>query len=1684
MGRIIARVVGTWDWDEALHLRHEKGTAEGGRFMKRGAKRGAPLSDRKTVVTKVAATNDPAVLEQMRLKGRMISPGDPDAMWSPPGGWTATEAEEHPEFPPGKKWGSYAGKHIRVGNRITLEGREWEVTQISMGHIIIDEASGEKAKVESRIIEPLDIPDLLEKAEPGSPKTKVIGNQGAQGVGSEHSTVRVISPYNEPSTHDPTLAKPEKSKFTAAQWAEFGKAEQLHYIDLMARYGEWKNKAPIEAMVKNILAEFDSEIVGMVKSGHISQYGSSSGGTLSLASYSGSPAKLAKREQAMDLQHRLRDVIAWDTYNRLKAPDIALFHGSDHGPSWWRKLIKKPNGRIFSGLSQSWKVTSGKFGSNKVATPTSIRHIVLATNVTNWVNSGYLKEYEMAIIPQQVVDETRTIFFNWHQELSPEASKWLTNITSSAPKPGSLIETLRDHMKNGGDLPITVDPDVTMNPSNLPSPPNEALEAMDEYAEILPPITSSQYAVAALGKDHKLPWSKVDDDGNPIPEQANEAGIKAGDFMLGLKGTLYWIGPDPNDSFGLRYHKIVPDGKGGLKWQNESHNFEGGGGNKYFFLAGNVPPIKPKDAPGFDPKAWQFAAEEPMKVKDMDDGDVFKVDGVAYQKIGKAGDFKTNILDLESNNEGTVNSNFKTTRMLPSGEMTTAKLQPAKGMSLPIEGEKHIVTSVKKDGMVSVKPVKQGGKVFQVPPDDPVLDNLFDPKDWTVADDKEPLSNLKVGDIFHGGLGKTIRPYRVIEKEGSKVHWENLDTGEKGWNLQKKKVSVLNPVDGTPGDADKTVEPPPVPKATGISAGGAKLLSDEQPLSNLEVGDHFVGTNPLNKDAPTSKAVFEVTDKTTPHKPKVKAVMDSSGKILHGDQSTAKQATVSAEKKVYKVENVYDKPPIGSTDPDKPETQAQTEAPKQAATSSGYKMLPSGWEALEEPKEVKDLFDGTLFQASVTGQPPTGSKAVYQMVGEEENPQGQFKVRAVVNAAGTSLGTSGHISLLNGDFTAFVVKPGQEGLPVADFTPAEKEAVKEKAGAIIDKAISDAAGWPGSQSTPTPVALGEMAENFPPYVKAYIPYGDTDTVSAGSLKPGDWIADDTGAKFLVLNTDPGLDFVVVKRNGSTKPGEPLHATKPDGSPRMVYKIPEGKQAPPKGEIVVEAEDLETLDFASVTPFKAIWGSGGKYKHHRIDELPEGMVFKDKDGKKFKVQAAGTEVVISDGVDNFRADPSLRVRAYPGEEMKTPNPPVFAPNMYQKAEAPKDSVIHNDAVHKALALNKNGWSIGTIAELVDGGGEGTLVTFDDDEGDGVWEIVEFTPTSAGQGLAPQVQLMNAQGETKETGPGTVPVSYLHPPENLGGPLESWGEVPMTATPAVLNSLMAETEETLVNLLEKDGIPQEVYYEYKGQTFALIPPPKDMLGITPPKHLAILPSGKTVEIGDPKNLPKNWNKTNHTIFTVPTKVFVNPVEIDTSDDLPFSAEPQPFPKQAAAAAPVQTLSALAQSDEFEVDGTPFAVVAHSQATDTSYIKNTETGLIKGLVSNTPTEQLLWQDWSKPNVDTEQAQDDLIVNEVGTGSDPGHAVLLLAAEKFLDSPSALASVQPADIEPYGSIWGSGGKYKHEKVGLLEPGAKFTGKGSNGEYILVKSIGGGQVLVWKPDAAMFLKMNANDRVREAGQG
>lgn len=709
----------------------------------------------------------------------------------------------HPRWPKGTP---KAGQFMRVGEHfIGADGKEWQIAHIVRGKVISHRVGVGYKDAETGIFQSEKegdkhvIKDAKQEATP-----KPLSPKETPGK-SLNTGVATVSPYVDHGTHDPSITMPENSPISEDEWARFGQIEQEHYSEVMQRFGKY-SPGKAKSLIDESYSDYDAEIQGIVKTAYKHQYGGSSGATLSLASIyngfknlmPGAKAKKlkelnAQRQKALELQGRHKDVIAWDLYNRTHSPDVAVFHKDDkHDTNYWQGFIDKDK-PILSGLSQSFKFGANHdFGAVTLATPVSIRHVLMSTYSAQPVPGETHFDWELEIaIAEQLKLDKRSITFNLHN-LSANQSKWLMGETN-APASGSIIERFQEALNSGEVLPTPAAPaDIEMQGASQKlwiDPPPEAAEATQQFTDKLPPITDSPYNAADL--DKTLPWANKDAAGNPVATVAKESDLKPGDFMMGLKGTLYQIVEDPGDptGFGLRYEKIVNG-----KFTGEGWNFEGGGANLYYKLDlhFDLPDPKEKDQKKtdlFDPHAWVNGPDAAF-LQTFGKGDKFKVNGIPYEVVTQLSGANTQIKDLTDGKIGTINNDYKAHKLVsvegyvPGEDVDAPKLKPQKGMTFAHEGVKHTVTTVLKDGTVKAKP--SGGKTIAVGADDADLETLYDPKAHKIGG-KVAAGDLEKGDLFHGGKGSAHRPYVVIDKTGGAIAWKSLDTGEEG-NFTKAKI--------------------------------------------------------------------------------------------------------------------------------------------------------------------------------------------------------------------------------------------------------------------------------------------------------------------------------------------------------------------------------------------------------------------------------------------------------------------------------------------------------------------------------------------------------------------------------------------------------------------------------------------------------------------------------------------------------------------------------------------------------------------------------------------------------------------------------------------------------------------------------------------------------------------------------
>ncbi|HET6573357.1 MAG TPA: hypothetical protein VFG68_07135, partial [Fimbriiglobus sp.] len=183
-------------------------------------------------------------------------------------------------------------------------------------------------------------------------------------------------------------------------------------------------------------------------------------------------------------------------------------------------------------------------------------------------------------------------------------------------------------------------------------------------------------------------------------------------------------------------------------------------------------------------------------------------------------------------------------------------------------------------------------------------------------------------------------------------------------------------------------------------------------------------------------------------------------------------------------------------------------------------------------------------------------------------------------------------------------------------------------------------------------AKGSVMQHKGEVAVPYEQLGPGDETTLGKLKVGDqFTAEPGGALYEVVS--PPADAESDATVAPVVPGGGLgNATSEGAIPgKVVYLHAKGSgtklsDLPLPESAVVDASQLQDANAHPSTPlvgYASKWGSGGKYQHHRIQEMAAGTVFRDKDGNVWKVKQPGANAVITDGDKNFKVNGELRGR---------------------------------------------------------------------------------------------------------------------------------------------------------------------------------------------------------------------------------------------------------------------------------------------------------------------------------------------------------------------------------------------------------------------------------------------------------
>jgi hypothetical protein len=686
------------------------------------------------------------------------------------------DESKHPRWPKGS--GKKAGEFMRVGEHFISGGKEWEIAHITHGKVYAHLAT---AKISETQTKAFDVAHGGMTAGEQHPHVPNVQHTLPTATGKQHATghkygadVTIVDPYVDASSHDPSIAKPANagSPKTGAlmsdeEWQRFGRLDQEHYVDLQEHFGEW-SPSKTKKLMNATYAQYNSTIADMVKNAYDSQYGSSSGYSLSLLSGIVNKAKglfsgeQAKREKAKQLVAEQKAIIQWDLYNRTRSPDLTIFHRSHDSASFWTPYLKGEH-PIFSGLSQSFSYgASGPsmFGPNALMTPIAIRHVMLATYVAHPLNSSTMAgELEVATDFQLKLDPKRSRILMGNA-LTSNQKTWLSSMTDQ-PAGGQVAEQIAAAIDSGEILPTApAPPNLVMNAhaQAWTAPPAAAFHDIEKMQGA--PVPHEQvsvgdaiikdgapYVVASIEPDGTIHGSLTEGAtsamigwGAPqtvsiaphedvgMAESVYTMKVQPGDYVMGLKGTKYVLVSNPDEpKLGMQY----------VKADGSSWPLAGGDGKKFYKLAGHYD-LPKSEAAGAQEFSLGDYVHSPDKefIGKLPSGTKILLAQNAYEIGEPAGGGFVHVTQLETGNAGMLNDDFQTSYLVPVSEADAHAAKMA-------------------DKQAAADALKASAKIAHVAATSPAPPahanaetNPLDVKSMVEIGHNIPIAKMAVGDVF------------------------------------------------------------------------------------------------------------------------------------------------------------------------------------------------------------------------------------------------------------------------------------------------------------------------------------------------------------------------------------------------------------------------------------------------------------------------------------------------------------------------------------------------------------------------------------------------------------------------------------------------------------------------------------------------------------------------------------------------------------------------------------------------------------------------------------------------------------------------------------------------------------------------------------------------------------------------
>ena len=1026
-----------------------------------------------------------------------------------------------------------------------------------------------------------------------------------------------------------------------------------------------------------------------MKAAYASQFGSSSAFTIGfhqiyqhlLGSHDQAALEQArdKYEACKLTQDAAARAIQWDLYNRLKSPDVAIFHKSGDGPGWWNTNILSGTSPAFSGVSQSQKYhPGGWFGNTVVLSPLAIRSVIMATTSADiYKGHSFKSEQEVSIGEPIRLDAAHTLV-----STDPGlglAGTWLSKITSHGAD-GSVVQQLKAYM--AGEI------------TDLPIPPEPAnittLGANGQQTWVPPPIEATKNIGA-------LKYANVDANGAPQALPANTLDLKPGDYIEGMQGTRYIIIEDKGDPFGVRYYKVTdggtqqPDGSftGHQDWPTEeSYSFEGQGVKPFKKLSGHadLPEQAEQAKTGFVEHAWSETAADAGKfVSNLDPGTKFVVSGIPYEIQTHMPGGQTKIENLDTGGLAQINGTYKTPWLVlkegyteegvpafkpedyfvhEPAELKSLKLKQGDLVYGGVKGEQ--VWQVQAEGLVKgklkvvgVTPGNQG-KLHELEAAETVRKLEPKPIGWMPAAVGDTLAiDGKKGEVTkllaHGVVQVNLKP-GVVKLKPNDVRLAGLfrpGAYDKGEKMKLKDLGVGEKFHGGSGGNMRPylVLEQDVPRGKGKPKGVRVRNLDTGETSVLPNTRKYARLNPKSTDAPEPGApITAPVDHGKVFNPdawKVGGWLPSTEFVVGTKfKSGAAYHEVVADKgSAWETKNLLDGSMGVVT---KTPQEFESLEPSGSVPVTGFD--PNAY-VVGKPKKLSELKKGDIFQGTKKGKhyvvKTTGAKsglsAMDLETGKVSSPWSYDKVAPVLEPK--SVAGVDYADLKQGDPVKLSsLKAGDQFEHNGMALEVVEEFTSESDNITAAPVLEDGGlGFPNKVGN-YPGLLVTYHQKAPPPAPPAAP------PSSGKLDPFD-------TNFQIGDTieDKGLLYTV------TSAGDSALMVVPQGGGQSIYvNWPVTKvsgPAAPAGPI-----DTASLPLFTAEGFSPKSKTGGGYTFTKAKNAAPGVLLKDKAGQLYKIVEAGADPVVSngDGHGKLAGELNLKVVDEPFDDHAGAGPEVAAP----------------------------------------------------------------------------------------------------------------------------------------------------------------------------------------------------------------------------------------------------------------------------------------------------------------------------------------------------------------------------------------------------------------------------------------